>query len=93
MRSLAALVLAATVWVGAHALTVPAANDTTWELGEQVSHTIAADLAEAGAPRLDLDLLREADQEWLPAVLLEHGWTSTTSDRCECLYPPVASSA
>lgn len=102
MRTVVALVLALLAWTGAQVLAAPAAPaaatpaataDTTWELGERVSHTIAADLAEEQAPRLDLDLLREDDLEWLPELLLEHGWSSTTSDRCECLYPPVALSA
>jgi hypothetical protein len=94
MRTAAALVIAIATWIGAQVLAVPAAgSDTTWELGEQVSHSIAADLAEVGAARLELEQLREDDLEWLPALLLQHGWTSTTSDRCECLYPPVASSA
>jgi hypothetical protein len=88
MRTIAALVLAAATWITVQVVTAPTTTDA-WELGERVSQTVAADLAEAGAPRFDLGQLREQDAEWLPELLLEHGWSSVAGDGCECVYPPA----
>lgn len=89
MRTIAALTIAIATWIGAQAFTAPTTD--AWELGERVSQTVAADLAEEGAPRFDLGLLWEQDAEWLPELLLEHGWTSVAGDGCECVYPPAPS--
>lgn len=89
MRAIAALIIAAATWIGAQAFTATAQTDAAWELGERVSQTLAADLAEVGVDRFDLGQLRDADAEWMPQLLLDHGWSSVAGDGCECVYPPV----